>query len=169
MSRVADCNEKTATMEISKTESACPPQQRPQQRRRKCCAHIYVQQGQAQLREQMEEFNSTCPAISQRSSISYGKDSRWRSNNLNWACLDPTQDPNCPFNCHFLSLETRCGILCYVMSCTLERGCVVPTENITGKPKYYCVYQDDRYPLLLDAVTRMPRSHWLPPPFLILK
>jgi len=120
------------------------------------------QQGQAQLRELMEEFNGTCNAISRRRSLSDGNDSSWRSNNLGWACLDPTQDPDCPFNCHFLSLATRCGILPYVMGSTLERGCTVPAENITGKPKYYCLYQDDRYPLLLDAVTEMSRSHWLP-------
>ncbi|RFU27505.1 hypothetical protein B7463_g8821, partial [Scytalidium lignicola] len=118
------------------------------------------QEGHAQLRDLMEEFDNTCTAISQQ--YSTHNVFPFRSNNVGWACVNSAHNPNVPFNCHFLSISTRCGIKSYVMGSVLEQGCVVPAENIPGKPKYHCVYQDERYPLLLDAVTWLPTWHWLP-------
>jgi hypothetical protein len=115
------------------------------------------QQSQSNLMYLMEEFDITCTAISRN--FSYYT---LRSNNIPWTCIKPLDDPEGPFNCHLLSLATRCSILQYVMGSTLEQGCTVPMEGIAQRDRYHCLYDNSRYPLLFDAVTVLISWHWLP-------
>jgi hypothetical protein len=58
-----------------------------------------------------------------------------------------------PFNGHILSVAVRYGLLGYVSSRMDSSGWLVPIRQPPGKDKHYCRDVEDRYPLLLDALT----------------
>jgi hypothetical protein len=121
-------------------------------------------QNQPQLHDLMDSLDSTCTHIAKRNITENIQASlkEWNEHKLyNWASLNPMRNALGPFNGHLLSLAVRCGLLDYVAGIKLDSACLVPARPISNKPEHQLFVREDKYPLLLDAVTWIGGGYWL--------